>query len=93
MYRNFGIEQFCHQCFSNEFDFGKGKQMPVHYGTKDLNFVTISSPLGTQMPQGLACEAYSVICTVDTSCQLFWLLIYCIWGLIGTFCPLILLLY
>ena len=26
--------------------------MPVHYGSKDLNFVTISSPLATQMPQG-----------------------------------------
>ena len=26
--------------------------MPVHYGSKELNFVTISSPLTTQMPQG-----------------------------------------
>jgi 2-oxoisovalerate dehydrogenase E1 component alpha subunit len=25
--------------------------MPVHYGSKKLNFVTISSPLGTQIPQ------------------------------------------
>jgi hypothetical protein len=31
---------------------GKGKQMPIHYGSRDLNFVTISSPLATQMPQG-----------------------------------------
>ncbi|KAL8562750.1 hypothetical protein ACOMHN_022625 [Nucella lapillus] len=30
---------------------GKGRQMPVHYGSKDLHFVTISSPLATQMPQ------------------------------------------
>ncbi len=52
MYRNFGIEQYCHQCFSTCQDLGKGKQMPVHYGSKDLNFITISSPLGTQMPQG-----------------------------------------
>ena len=27
-------------------------QMPVHYGSKRLNFHTISSPLATQIPQG-----------------------------------------
>lgn len=52
MYRGFGLDQFCHQCFSNSQDFGKGKQMPIHYGSQDLNFVTISSTLATQMPQG-----------------------------------------
>lgn len=25
--------------------------MPVHYGSKELHFQTISSPLGTQIPQ------------------------------------------
>ena len=53
MYRGFGVEQFCHQCFSNSKDLGTGKQMPIHYGSRELNFVTISSPLATQMPQGL----------------------------------------
>ena len=28
-----------------------GRQMPVHYGSKEHNFVTISSTLATQMPQ------------------------------------------
>ena len=32
--------------------------MPVHYGSKDLNFVTISSPLATQMPQAVG-SAYA----------------------------------
>jgi len=32
-------------------DLGKGKQMPVHYGSKDLNIVKVSSPLCTQVPQ------------------------------------------
>ncbi|KAK6167983.1 hypothetical protein SNE40_021897 [Patella caerulea] len=32
--------------------------MPVHYGSKELNFVTISTPLGTQLPQA-AKSAYA----------------------------------
>ncbi len=53
MYRGFTLEQFCHQCFTNSEDPNKGKQMPIHYGSKEHKFVTISSPLATQMPQGL----------------------------------------
>ncbi|WP_420808506.1 thiamine pyrophosphate-dependent dehydrogenase E1 component subunit alpha [Aliidiomarina haloalkalitolerans] len=50
-FRGFTIDQFMNQLFSNELDLGKGRQMPVHYGCADLNFMTISSPLGTQIPQ------------------------------------------
>ena len=50
-YRGFTVEQFMNQLFSNEQDLGKGRQMPVHYGCRELNFMTISSPLGTQIPQ------------------------------------------
>lgn len=46
VWRGFTIEQFLDQCYGNVNDKGKGRQMPVHYGSKDLNFVTISSPLG-----------------------------------------------
>lgn len=49
--RGFTVEQFMNQLFSNAKDLGKGRQMPVHYGCADLNFMTISSPLGTQIPQ------------------------------------------
>ncbi|KZS13846.1 2-oxoisovalerate dehydrogenase subunit alpha [Daphnia magna] len=58
MWRGFTLDQFMNQCYGNMEDGGKGKQMPVHYGSKDLNFVTISSPLGTQMPQAVG-AAYS----------------------------------
>lgn len=51
MYRGFSLQNFADQCFSNIDDFGKGRQMPVHYGTRDLHFHTISSPLATQIPQ------------------------------------------
>ncbi|MDN3651041.1 thiamine pyrophosphate-dependent dehydrogenase E1 component subunit alpha [Reinekea marina] len=50
-YRGFSTEQFMDQCFSNERDLGKGRQMPIHYGSSELNYMTISSPLGTQIPQ------------------------------------------
>jgi 2-oxoisovalerate dehydrogenase E1 component alpha subunit len=50
-YRGFSTEQFMNQLLSNEADLGKGRQMPVHYGSKDLNFMTISSPWATQIPQ------------------------------------------
>ena len=52
MWRGFTLDDFMNQCSSNENDFGKGRQMPVHYGAKHLNFVTASSPIATQMPQG-----------------------------------------
>lgn len=32
--------------------------MPIHYGSKEYNFVTISSPLTTQLPQAVG-SAYS----------------------------------
>ncbi|QBF84588.1 thiamine pyrophosphate-dependent dehydrogenase E1 component subunit alpha [Shewanella maritima] len=50
-YRGFPTEQFMNQMFSNEKDFGKGRQMPIHYGSQELNYQTISSPLATQIPQ------------------------------------------
>jgi len=52
MYRGFGLDKFMNQCYGNSGDGGKGKQMPVHYGSSDHSFVTISSPLATQLPQG-----------------------------------------
>ncbi|CAB4489427.1 hypothetical protein RhiirA5_345994 [Rhizophagus irregularis] len=51
LYRGFTLDELMNQCYSNENDLGKGRQMPVHYGSKKLNFQTISSPLATQIPQ------------------------------------------
>ena len=52
MWRGFTLDDFMNQCYANQHDFGKGRQMPVHYGSKNLNFITISSTLATQMSQG-----------------------------------------
>ncbi|CAI5743598.1 unnamed protein product [Peronospora destructor] len=51
MWRGFTLQEFADQCFSNKDGHGKGRQMPVHYGSKNLNYQTISSPLATQLPQ------------------------------------------
>ncbi|XP_017057578.1 2-oxoisovalerate dehydrogenase subunit alpha, mitochondrial [Drosophila ficusphila] len=59
VWRGFRIDQFIDQCYGNVDDLGRGKQMPVHYGSRELNFVTISSPLSTQMPQAVG-AAYAM---------------------------------
>ncbi|MGQ7263717.1 thiamine pyrophosphate-dependent dehydrogenase E1 component subunit alpha [Vreelandella sp. V005] len=51
MYRGFSIDEFMNQLFGNELDYGKGRQMPIHYGSRKLHYLTISSPLATQIPQ------------------------------------------
>uniref|UniRef100_T1IQP4 2-oxoisovalerate dehydrogenase subunit alpha n=1 Tax=Strigamia maritima TaxID=126957 RepID=T1IQP4_STRMM len=58
MWRGFSLDQFMNQCYSNCKDLGKGRQMPVHYGSPEHHFVTISSTLATQMPQAVG-AAYS----------------------------------
>ncbi len=52
-YRGFSVDEFMNQLFGNELDYGKGRQMPVHYGSAKLHYMTISSPLATQIPQAV----------------------------------------
>ncbi len=47
------IEDFINQLFGNEEDPIKGRQMPVHHSANWLNYVSISSPVGTQIPQAV----------------------------------------
>lgn len=53
MWRGFSLENFMDQCYGNKDDKGAGRQMPIHYGSDEFNFVTISSTLATQMPQAV----------------------------------------
>ncbi len=41
------------QCIGNRADNSKGRQMPVHYSWRKGNIVSISSPVGTQVPQAV----------------------------------------
>ncbi|XP_061222852.1 2-oxoisovalerate dehydrogenase subunit alpha, mitochondrial-like [Neopsephotus bourkii] len=59
MYRGYPLDLFMAQCYGNSKDPGKGRQMPVHYGCRERHFVTISSPLATQIPQAVG-AAYAI---------------------------------
>ncbi|XP_059988440.1 2-oxoisovalerate dehydrogenase subunit alpha, mitochondrial isoform X3 [Lagenorhynchus albirostris] len=61
MYRNYPLELFMAQCYGNVSDLGKGRQMPVHYGCRERHFVTISSPLATQIPQAARGPGYGIL--------------------------------
>ncbi|XP_038957453.1 2-oxoisovalerate dehydrogenase subunit alpha, mitochondrial isoform X2 [Rattus norvegicus] len=61
MYRDYPLELFMAQCYGNVSDPGKGRQMPVHYGCKERHFVTISSPLATQIPQAARGPGYGIM--------------------------------
>ena len=52
MWRGFSLDDIMNQCFSTMLDSGKGRSMPIHYGSRKYNFQPISSCLATQMPQG-----------------------------------------
>ena len=51
IYRGYTVREMANQLKGNHYDVGKGRQMPIHYGSRKLNYVTVSSPLGTQIPQ------------------------------------------
>lgn len=69
LHRGFTVQECMNQCFSNMHDGGKGRQMPVHYGSAKHNFQTISSPLGTQIPQA-AGAAYALKRQGDGACTI-----------------------
>ncbi|CAA0831679.1 2-oxoisovalerate dehydrogenase subunit alpha 1-mitochondrial [Striga hermonthica] len=59
LWRGFTLEQFTNQLFGTKYGSDKGRQMPVHYGSKQHNYLTVSSPIATQLPQA-AGVAYSL---------------------------------
>lgn len=64
-WRGYTIEQFINQLYGNERDPIKGRQMPVHHSAKWMNCVSISSPVGTQIPQAVGTAHAAKICGTD----------------------------
>jgi 2-oxoisovalerate dehydrogenase E1 component alpha subunit len=52
-WRGYALKDFVCQLMGNSEDPVKGRQMPVHHSVRSLNYVSISSPVGTQIPQAV----------------------------------------
>jgi 2-oxoisovalerate dehydrogenase E1 component alpha subunit len=72
LFRGYDLRTFMCQMFGNAEDPVKGRQMPVHHTVRKLNFVTISSPVATQIPHAVgAAWAAKLSGKDDVACAFF----------------------
>ncbi|XP_024983961.1 2-oxoisovalerate dehydrogenase subunit alpha 2, mitochondrial-like [Cynara cardunculus var. scolymus] len=67
LWRGFTLQDFADQCFGNKNDNGKGRQMPIHYGSRKHNYFTVASTVGTQIPHAVG-AAYSLKMEKQDAC-------------------------
>ncbi|MFT5732881.1 MAG: 2-oxoisovalerate dehydrogenase E1 component alpha subunit [Planctomycetota bacterium] len=74
-YRDFGMALYhgiapvdmMHNMFGNAEDAAKGRQMPVHFSfVEPIHFFSISSPIGTHLPQAVGAAYASMMRGEDT---------------------------
>jgi pyruvate dehydrogenase E1 component alpha subunit len=53
LYRGYELRAFMCQLFGNADDPVKGRQMPVHHSVRRINFVSVSSPVGSHIPHAV----------------------------------------
>jgi pyruvate dehydrogenase E1 component alpha subunit/2-oxoisovalerate dehydrogenase E1 component alpha subunit len=51
--RGFPLKRYFGQLFGNVWDVQKGRQMPMHFSSGPLKFVSLSSVIATQLPQAV----------------------------------------
>jgi 2-oxoisovalerate dehydrogenase E1 component alpha subunit len=51
LWRGAELDRLVANCYGNADDNSLGRQMPVHYSLAEINWLSISSPLGTQIVQ------------------------------------------
>lgn len=70
--RGYTLKEYICQLYGNEADPVKGRQMPVHHAVKRIHYVSISSPVGTQIPQAVGvAQAAKISGTQDASIVYF----------------------
>ncbi len=53
LWRGVPLRLMIAQAYGNSLDANKGRQMPNHFGWRAFNYVTASSPVGTQIPHAV----------------------------------------
>lgn len=69
LWRGFTLQEFANQCFGNKADYGKGRQMPIHYGSNKLNYITVASTVATQLLHAVG-AAYSLKMDNKNACTI-----------------------
>lgn len=59
--RGYPLRDFLTQAFGTREDKMKGRQMPCHWGSRELNLLTVSSPVGSQIPHAVGVAMASSI--------------------------------
>jgi len=63
--RGYTLRDYICQLYGNEADPVKGRQMPVHHSVSRIHYVSISSPVGTQIPQAVGAAQAARISGVE----------------------------
>lgn len=53
LHRGFPLEQYFGQLFGNVLDPQQGRQQPMHFSSGAVHYVSLSSPIATQLPQAV----------------------------------------
>ncbi|MEB3245661.1 MAG: thiamine pyrophosphate-dependent enzyme [Vampirovibrionales bacterium] len=69
--RGVSLERLMHHLFGNALDGCQGKPMPAHASFKDINYVGISSVIGTQIIHGVGVAHAARLKGEDTVCATF----------------------
>ena len=55
LWRGMDLRHYIAQCFANSADPTQGRQMPCHYSDRDAHYVSLSSPIATQISHAAGC--------------------------------------
>lgn len=69
--RGMPLQRYIDNMFGNANDPAKGRQMPDHYVWRKANFTSISSPIGTQIPQAVGAAWAAKIKKDDVAALVF----------------------